>query len=206
MPQVNKGKYLGLYLDARLRWTEHIKFLRSRSVYINILKWLVDKSWDISPSQAVSFVTSTIIAQLLWGSFWYINVARSHFRALDSIASSAYKIVTRSASNKTCWTISAQPTIKHRITVACDKYILKSFQLKKSIIINKIISNWMNRRGLPKDNLPFLIQWWNEHLTPNLHVWSCHPHYEFPLRPLLEDVKFNFSSGVTASETGACRH
>jgi len=37
--QVNKGtipvsskvRYLGMYLDARLRWTDHINFLRTRS-------------------------------------------------------------------------------------------------------------------------------------------------------------------------------
>jgi len=49
-----------------------------------------------------------------------------------------------------------------------------------------------------------LIQRWNklEHLIPDLYIWEHHPHYEFPLRPLVEGIKFDFSSGVTASESG----
>jgi len=92
IPISSNVKYLGLYLDTRLRRMEHIKFLRSRSAkYINILKWLVGKGWDISPSQVIfSFANTTIIAQLLWGTFWFIT--------------SAYKValsLPRSASNKT---------------------------------------------------------------------------------------------------------
>jgi len=139
IPLSSNVKYLGLHLDAGLRWTEHIKFLRSRSAkYINILKWLVGKGWSISLFQAISFANTTIITQLLWSLLVYQCV--KHFRVLDSIATSAYKIALSlpiSASNKTCWAISAQSTIKHRITIACDKYILKSVQFKKSIIVNK---------------------------------------------------------------------
>jgi len=141
--QVNKDiipissniKYLGMHLNARLRWTKHINFLRTRSSkYVNILKWLVGRCWDISSLQAINFANATILAQLLWNAVYYTNASNSHFRVLDSIAVSAYKIalsLPRSASNKTCWALSAQPTFKRKITILCDKFILKSIQLKK---------------------------------------------------------------------------
>lgn len=40
--------YLGVTLDAGMRWTEHINKLKSKAnVYLNILKWIAGASWGI---------------------------------------------------------------------------------------------------------------------------------------------------------------
>jgi len=66
--RLNSVKYLGIKLDAGLRWHEHIIYLKTKvSEYLNILKWLMDRSWRIDPLQAVNFVNATILAQLSWG-------------------------------------------------------------------------------------------------------------------------------------------
>jgi len=110
---VSRVKYLGIILDAELRWSEHIKLLRSRALkYINILKWLVGRGWGLTPSQVINFINATIIHQLLWGSVWFVNASKSNFKILETIAISAYKLamgLPKSASNKTSWAISSQP-------------------------------------------------------------------------------------------------
>jgi len=40
------------------------KLFTQSSNYINILKWLIDREWGISPSQAINFVNAIIISQL----------------------------------------------------------------------------------------------------------------------------------------------
>jgi len=163
-----------------------------------------DRGWSIRP-QAINFANATIVAQLLWGAVWYVNASNTHLKVLDSIVISAYKIrmsLPRSASNKTCWAIFAQP-IRCRITSFCDQFILKTIQLNKSIIVNKIktVNNMCNSRRIRESNLPFLIQRWKkiEYLT--LYIWKFHPHYEFPLRPR-KGIKFDFNSGATAKDSG----
>jgi len=210
IPVSPRAKYLGIWLDSGLRWRDHIGFVRARtSKYVNILKWLVGRSWGISPLQAINFVNATIVAQLLWGAAWFVDASDSRFKVLDSIVISAYKIamsLPRSASNKSCWAFSTQPTLKRRIHFLCDLFILKAVQLNKSIIINKIknINNIFAVRSIQEARLPFIIRRWRalEHLIPNLYVWRYHPHYEFPLRPRTEGVKFDFNSGITAGESG----
>jgi len=64
---------LGIQLDVGLRWREHILYIKNKtSKYLNILKWLMGRSWGIDPLQAVNFVKATILAQILWGSMWYV--------------------------------------------------------------------------------------------------------------------------------------
>jgi len=160
-------------LDPKLRWLDYIKFLGTRlSKYINILKWLVGKEWGINPSQPINFTNATVVAQLLWGSIWFINASNTNFKILESITVSAYKValnLPRSASNKTSWAISAHPSIKHRISIMCDKFILKAVQLKKAIITNctKSISYMINFRRISKGNISFFLRW--NKLEPLLH-------------------------------------
>jgi len=51
LPVCYQVKYLGMIIDPGLRWQDHIQFLCSRSAkYMNILKWMMGRSWGISPS------------------------------------------------------------------------------------------------------------------------------------------------------------
>jgi len=219
--QVNKGellvsskaKYLGLILDSRLKWGDHIGFLKTRaSKYIKyILKWLVGRNWGISPSQACNFVNVTIVAQLctIWGADWFINTARSNFKTIEGIVTSAYKIALglhRSVSNKTCWAFSGQHSIKRKITSNSDKFLFRSVQLNKSTIINKIknLDSLYKVKGISDYNIPFLIKRWSQidHLMVNLHIWQVHPHFDFPLVLRRKDVGFDLTSGIEALESG----
>jgi len=93
---------------------------------------VVGREWGISPSQAINFANATVVAQLLWGLVWFINASNTNFKILESITVSAYKVamnLSRSASNKICWAVSAQLSIKRRISIMCDKFIFKSIHV-----------------------------------------------------------------------------
>jgi len=64
--RLNEIRYLSLLLDSGLRWADHLKFLKPKVLkYINILKWLLDKTWGIDSQQAINFVNATVVTQLL---------------------------------------------------------------------------------------------------------------------------------------------
>jgi len=51
-------------------------------------------------------------------------------------------------------------------------------------------------------NIPYLIKRWSqvEHLLCNLYTWNLHPHYDYPLRSLINDIDFDLSSGTITVE------
>jgi len=59
---------------------------------MNILKWLVGREWEITPSQTIKFINATIVPQLLWGSAWFVNASKNNFKNLEGIVTSAYKL------------------------------------------------------------------------------------------------------------------
>jgi len=105
-----------------------------------------------------------VVVQLLWESAWFINASNTNFKILENITISAYKVtmnLPRSASNKMCWAVSAQSSIKRRISNMCDKFIFRTIQLSKVNISNKIqnICGIVKSRIVSKRNIPFLVRW-----------------------------------------------
>jgi len=65
IPRSSTIKYLGIKLDAGLKWRDHINYLKIKvAKYMNILKWLMGRNWGIDPLQAINFVNATILAQV----------------------------------------------------------------------------------------------------------------------------------------------
>jgi len=130
--RTNTVKYLGIKLDASLRWRDHIDYLKIKvSKYLNILKWLMGRSWGIDPLQTINFINATILAQLSWGIMWYVNAAKNNLRIIKSILITAYKFVLglpKNSANKVCWSFLVLPTFRSIISKICDKFICKSYQ------------------------------------------------------------------------------
>jgi len=126
----NIVKYLGIQLDAGLRWKEHISFIKTRAKYVNILKWLRDRTWGIDPLQSMNFVNATILAQLSWGSLWYMNAAKTVLKTLDSLLTSVYKFVLglpKGSANTVCWSLLNLPSLNKIITKKSDGFICRAF-------------------------------------------------------------------------------
>jgi len=77
------------------------------------------RSWGIDPLQAINFVNATILAQLSWGSMWYVNAAKNNLKILDSILVSAYKFVLglpKNSANKVYWSFLSLLSLSRIIT------------------------------------------------------------------------------------------
>jgi len=58
---------------------------------MNILTWLVKRSWGIDSLQALNFINATVVAQLLWEPTWFINAAKNNIKLIEGIIVSSYK-------------------------------------------------------------------------------------------------------------------
>jgi len=150
-------------MDSGLRWREHIRGLKVRtSKYMNILKWLYGRSWGIDSLQAINFINATIVAQLMWRAMWYINVAKSYVKQIESIIISAYKIalgLPRNSSNRAGWKFSNQLSFGARVAKICDDYLCKASVLGKGRILNKSKFLWeqFSAGKVSSKKVPFLI-------------------------------------------------
>ncbi len=79
-------KMLGMTLDCKLHWKEHIIDIKKRTdKSLNILRQLTHNEWSCSKSALLSFYKSTILSKIQYGDFLYAKAATVHLKQLDSI-------------------------------------------------------------------------------------------------------------------------
>jgi len=196
-------------MDCGLRWNDHIRELRNKvSKYMNILKWLAGRSWGIDPLQAINFINATIVAQCMWGSFWFINAAKGYLKQIESIISSSYKValgLPRNSSNKVCWKFTNQPSFGTRVARACDKYLCKVSVLSKGEILNKSRFIWdqFYTGKISSKKVPFLVSRWHivEPFFKYLYKSRIHPFHTFPFKEKFVQTEFDLISGSIARDS-----
>jgi len=207
--RINTAKYLGIRLDAGLRWHDHITSLKSKAAkYLNILKWLMGRRWGIDPLQAIHFINATILAQLLWGAVWYINAAKNNQNIVESILVSAYKFalgLPKNSANRVCWAYSNMPTLGGLISKISDRFICKSFQLSRKKIINKIKlihEKFLNGKAARR-NVPYLVSRWSiiEPELKSLYKFEFHFIHTYPFRREFTKLPIDFKSGWIAKNS-----
>lgn len=182
-------KYLGLTLNAGLRWRTHIKNIEIKSIqYINILKWMAGPSWGISPGAACYFINATIAAQILWGSPWFFSACDSSLKTLSNKLGSFFKIalgLPRSSANRAVWTFSCQSSLPNKVAKYCDKFLCKVIQLGHRNIRNKIeqLTQLSHSRRIAKRNIPYIIGRWEKMrlYEGSLYKWDIHPKFSYPI-------------------------
>jgi len=207
--RLNSAKYLGIKLDAGLRWRDHIDFLKSKiAKYLNILKWLMGRGWGIDSLQAIHFINATILAQLTWGAIWYVNAAKNNLNIIENILVSAYKFalgLRRNSANGICWAYLGVPSFRRIITKFSDRLICKSYQLSRGKIINKIklIEKKFITGKVARRNIPFLILRWPV-IEPKLKFLSrfhIHPVFTYPFKNKFINLSIDLKSGGTAKNS-----
>ncbi|CAF4294310.1 unnamed protein product, partial [Rotaria magnacalcarata] len=88
-------KYLGLTLDHRLTWIEHIKFLRSTCEQaMNILKCLSHLSWGADRNTLIRLYKSLIISKINYGCQVYASANENVLARLDPLHHKAIRLCT----------------------------------------------------------------------------------------------------------------
>ena len=95
IPWVFSIKYLGVYLDQKLSWDEHINYLANKAEKgLNVLRAVVSRSWGSDPKTSLIFYKSFTRSILDVGSIFYGSASNTRLKKLDRIQYKALRLVT----------------------------------------------------------------------------------------------------------------
>lgn len=128
-PVVKQYKYLGVILDHKLLWTEHIKYVESRcEKACNILRCTTKRSWGADPRITSLFYKSYIRSIVDYGCTLYGSAARSNLISLDRIQYKCLRLVLGAMRSTPCPTLLSETrefSLELRRSHLAIKYIIK---------------------------------------------------------------------------------
>lgn len=129
VPIKRNYKYLGIVLDNKLLWNDHIEHIKNKCEKgINMLKCVTRTKWGADPNIALQFYKAYIRSILDYGSFLYGSAANCHLRAVDRVQYSALRIsigAMKSSPIQTLLVESQEPPLHIRRIYLASKEIIK---------------------------------------------------------------------------------
>ena len=90
---VDSVKFLGVILDKKLNWNEHIQYVQSKcKKRINLMKAITGSTWGASTKALLTVYKALIRSVIDYGDIAYDSAANNHLNKLDKIQNHALKI------------------------------------------------------------------------------------------------------------------
>lgn len=159
---VSAVKYLGMWLDCRLKWNKHIAELETKvSRFLNIFKILAGSGWGVHPKHLKRLYIAIIRSRLDYGSFLYNNSCKKYLYKLDKIQNQALRVIGGFIKTTPIHAMESElglPPLHLRRAYLGGKYILKARSQENNVTI-KLIKKLLQF----KDN-----RYWRNKLKPLL--------------------------------------
>jgi len=95
LPQTNEVKYLGIHLDRRLIWRQHITMKRKQLDHkLSRLYWIMGRKSQLSLSNKLLVYTLTLKPVWTYGILLWGSASNSHLDILDRFQSKALRMLT----------------------------------------------------------------------------------------------------------------
>lgn len=134
-------KFLGIILDQKLNWKEHINYTIKRAENaINILKTFCGHSWGADPNMGLLFYKSLIRSILDYGSIFYGSATKTHLRKIEMIKNKCIRICLGCLPSTPIVAMEAEAgeaPLEKRREYLTNKFIIK-LHAKNSPLLNKI--------------------------------------------------------------------
>lgn len=135
-------KYLGIYLDSKLLWSKHIKYIEARSEKaMNMLKCVVKCTWGADPLIALMFYRCYIRSILDHGCIVYGSSCNSNLKIIDRLQYKALKICLgafRSSPSPAVLAEAQEPPLELRRVYLSSKYITKLREYDPNKLLNDL--------------------------------------------------------------------
>lgn len=186
-------KYLGMIFDQRLRWTDHITMLKTKTTKaLNILKCLSNTKWGGDRTTLLRLYRSIIRSKIDYGCFVYWTASKNQLQRLDPVHNAAIRICTgafRSSPVVSLYAESGEPSLDLRRSQLSLQYMLRCCQSPDHSINDETLDHnlpdqeihttatFVDRVRSIFNNLP-------DPPTPNI-IQSCHMNDPIWLLPNL---------------------
>lgn len=118
IPLVERHKFLGLTLDKKLTWKDHIMQLRKRSLSaVNILKTVSNHHWGADRKTLLQLYRSLVRSIIDYGSIVYCSATKSLLQSIEVVQNQALRICTgafKSSPIKSLQVDANEPSLEHR--------------------------------------------------------------------------------------------
>ena len=95
LPKCNKIKYLGMTLDSKLTWEDHIQDLKERSHQrLNILRNVSKRKWGADRKTLRILYKAIVQSPIDYASFLYGTAANTHLDTINKIQYEGIRIIT----------------------------------------------------------------------------------------------------------------
>lgn len=129
-------KYLGIVLDQKLTWDEHISNILSKGEKsLNILKATTRRHWGTDPSIALIFYRAYTRSIIDVGCIFYGSATKTRLQKLDRLQFKALRLITGA--------FRSTPT--KALLAECNEFPLsmrRSYLAQKFLMKNKFLSNY----------------------------------------------------------------
>lgn len=144
-------KYLGLIVDTKLTWKEHIFACKVRCEQsINILKMVTNKKWGADPAICLLFYRAYIRSIIDYGCTLYGSTCTTTLSILDRIQYKSLRIslgAFRSTPVQSLLVAAGEPPLDNRRSFLANKFMLRMRVLQDSIVTKCTQLNIHNLTG-----------------------------------------------------------
>lgn len=159
IPIVNKTKFLGVILDKKLTWKQHILELKSNCFKrLNILKTLSSHEWGAHTESLLTIYRMLIRPILDYGCIVYNSALPRTLKLLDTIQHAALRLATgafRTSPIKSLQNITNEKPLSYRRTQLTLNYAINLASSPKHPSFNYIFTNKNNILKFKQLSNPF---------------------------------------------------
>ena len=142
IPVCDKAKFLGVILDCRLEWDEHINYILNKSrKALCVLRTIASIKWGAHPETLITVYKSFIRSILDWGSIFYDKGKANLLLKLDRIQFASLRkalgcMIT--TPTNVLQHIAGEPPLILRRKYLAKKFLLDSFSKKNKLLENTL--------------------------------------------------------------------
>lgn len=149
--------YLGVIMDKRLNWQDHIDELAQRaSKSLNIIRTLTKVTYGAHPDSMMTIYRGLTRALLEWASILFMNSCRKKLKTLDKIQYSALRTIMgcmKSTPIPILLSEAGEPPLERRRSLLINRNLVRVSSWNENPVSNKIESiliHTQQRKQLPK--------------------------------------------------------
>ena len=138
IPNRDSIKYLGMTIDYRLNWKEHIVTLKVDCMKrLDLLKCLSHSSWGSDSPSMLRIYRAIIRSKMDYGCFIYGSARETTLKLLDPVHNSAIRLCTgayRSSPVESLYAESGEQSLGKRRLQMLMQYFARTLQLESSAV------------------------------------------------------------------------
>ena len=157
LPIVSTATYLGVTLDSKLLWNQHIsKLLRNVGPCLNFLKMLSPTQWGGDPSILTLFYKSTIRSKIDYASSLYGSASKTQLQRIEHFQNKCLRLIIGALNSTPIPALNAETGVH-------------PLQYRRNYLTDRILTRFLSSRPtIISDNILFLLSHWRftEHKLP----------------------------------------